>query len=57
MGAAPDGPLESDKWELYHVDKDFSQANDLAADNPEKLAELQALFMEEAVKYNVLPSG
>jgi len=53
--ALPDGPLESDKWELYHVDKDFSQANDLAADNPEKLAELQALFMEEAVKYNVLP--
>ena len=52
---APDGPLDQDKWELYHVAEDFSQANDLAASNPEKLAEMQDLFMEEAVKYNVLP--
>ena len=51
----PDGPLEEDKWELYHVEEDFSQANDLAASNPEKLAEMQKLFMKEAVKYNVLP--
>jgi arylsulfatase A-like enzyme len=51
----PDGPLEDDKWELYHVEEDFSQANDLAASNPEKLAEMQDLFMEEAIKYNVLP--
>ena len=42
-------------WELYNVDDDFSQANDLAAKNPAKLEELQALFLEEAVKYNVLP--
>ena len=35
--------------------EDFSQANDLAGSNPEKLKELQALFMEEAIKYNVLP--
>ena len=52
---APDGPLDQDKWELYHVAEDFSQANDLAASNPEKLGEMQDLFMEEAVKYNVLP--
>jgi arylsulfatase len=51
----PDGPLEDDKWELYHVEEDFSQANDLAASNPEKLAEMQKLFLEEAAKYNVLP--
>jgi len=53
--AAPDGPLEEDTWELYHVAEDFSQANDLAASEPAKLAELQELFLEEAVKYDVLP--
>ena len=51
----PDGPLDQDKWELYHVAEDFSQANDLAASNPEKLKELQALFVEEAIKNDVLP--
>ena len=54
-GGAPDGPLDEDKWELYHVAEDFSQANDLAASNPTKLAELQGLFMDEAIKYDVLP--
>jgi arylsulfatase len=53
--SAPDGPLDQDKWELYHVAEDFSQANDLAAANPEKLKELQALFLEEAIKNDVLP--
>jgi hypothetical protein len=43
------------KWELYHVTEDFSQNNDLAAKNPDKLKELQALFLTEAAKYNVLP--
>lgn len=42
-------------WELYHVDEDFSQANDLAAQNPGKLKELQAVFVEEARKYQVFP--
>jgi arylsulfatase len=42
-------------WELYHIDEDFSQANDLAKGNPEKLKELQAKFLEEAEKYHVLP--
>ena len=54
-GAAADGPLDQDKWELYHVTEDFSQANDLAASNPDKLMELQDLFIEEAIKYDVLP--
>jgi len=43
------------KWELYNIADDFSQNNDLAAQNPEKLKELQELFMEEAKKYQVLP--
>ena len=53
--SAPDGPLDEDTWELYHVAEDFSQANDLAASNPAKLEELQGLFLEEAIKYDVLP--
>jgi arylsulfatase A-like enzyme len=51
----PDRPLDRDKWELYHVAEDFSQADDVAAANPKKLKEMQGLFMNEAVKYNVLP--
>ncbi|MGZ8159295.1 MAG: arylsulfatase [Methylobacter sp.] len=51
----PRRPLTEDIWELYNVNEDFSQANNLADKNPEKLAELQQKFMEEAVKYNVLP--
>lgn len=43
------------KWELYHVAEDFSQANDLAAQQPEKLKELQGVFDAEARKYNVYP--
>jgi arylsulfatase A-like enzyme len=43
------------KWELYNVDQDFSEANDLAAKNPKKLGELQDMFWIEAAKYNVLP--
>jgi arylsulfatase A-like enzyme len=48
-------PLSEDTWELYDTNTDWTQAQDLAAEMPEKLAELQALFMEEARKYNVLP--
>ncbi|MCC6673036.1 MAG: arylsulfatase [Planctomycetes bacterium] len=47
--------LKDDVWELYHVDSDFSQADDLAASEPGKLAELQALFLREAVRNHVLP--
>jgi len=47
--------LDNDTWELYDTRHDFSLANDLAATNPSKLAEMQALFMKEAEKYNVLP--
>jgi hypothetical protein len=43
------------KWELYHVDEDFSEAKNLAASQPNKLKELQDLFYAEATKYHVLP--
>jgi arylsulfatase A-like enzyme len=48
-------PLQDDVWELYNVDADFSQADNLAAKNPEKLKELQDLFMQEAERNFVLP--
>ncbi len=48
-------PLAKDVWELYHVDRDFSQADDLAERNAEKLKELQAVFMKEAERNHVLP--
>jgi len=43
------------KWELYNIDEDFSQANNLAEKNPGKLKELQDAFDVEAKKYNVYP--
>jgi arylsulfatase A-like enzyme len=46
---------DKQKWELYNIDEDFSQANDLAQANPEKLRQLQDLWWVEAAKYNVLP--
>jgi arylsulfatase A-like enzyme len=48
-------PIDGFKWELYNVAEDYSEADDLAEKNPEKLRELQRLFYIEAVKYNVLP--
>jgi hypothetical protein len=53
----PSSPLpafDEDVWELYD-DTDWTQARDLAAQNPEKLAELQRLWLIEVSKYNVLP--
>jgi arylsulfatase len=48
-------PFEDDVWELYDTNTDWSQAHDLAGELPEKLEELQRLWLTEAVKYNVLP--
>jgi arylsulfatase len=53
--AQPRHPLTEDVWELYDVRADFSLANDLAAGNPDKLAEMQTLFMIEAARFHVLP--
>jgi arylsulfatase A-like enzyme len=47
--------FDNDKWELYKVDEDFSEYNDVAAKNPKKLRELQEIFWIEAMKYNVPP--
>ena len=47
--------FDDDVWELYDTEKDWSQANDLSKQMPEKLHELQRLWLIEAVKYNVLP--
>jgi arylsulfatase len=46
---------EQDQWELYYLPDDFSQAHDLAAENPTKLAELKDLFWHEAERNRVLP--
>lgn len=47
--------LKDDVWELYNIDEDFSQANNLAKQRPDKLKELQAVFMKEAIRNHVLP--
>lgn len=51
----PRATLEADTWELYDTRKDFSLRNNLATVQPEKLKQLQALFLDEAVKNKVLP--
>jgi arylsulfatase len=55
LGTAKLPEINDYKWELYNIADDYSQNNDLAAKNPDKLRELQALFLTEAAKYQVLP--
>jgi arylsulfatase len=61
VGGIPKGIKEwsplTDKWELYHLDEDWSQANDLAAVNPKKLEQLKLLFLVESTKNKNLPIG
>ena len=61
VGGIPKGVKEwsplTDKWELYNINEDWSQANDLAATNPRKLEEMKALFILEATKNKNLPIG
>jgi arylsulfatase len=47
--------FDKDNWELYDLTKDFSESKNVAAQNPDKLKELQADFLTEAKKYQVLP--
>jgi arylsulfatase len=54
-GTPPPDVANGYKWELYNVAKDWTQDNDLAKANPEKLKELQDLFWVEAAKFQVLP--
>lgn len=48
-------PFDEDVWELYDTNKDWTQTNDLAKQMPDKLRELQRLWLLEAIRYNVLP--
>jgi arylsulfatase A-like enzyme len=47
--------FDDDRWELYHLDADFSECDDLAEKRPDKLRELVELWWQEAEKYDVLP--
>jgi arylsulfatase len=51
----PLNTLQTDKWELFNTNEDFSLSNNLASQNPDKLKAMQDLFMKEAEQYHVLP--
>ncbi|HEY9129904.1 MAG TPA: hypothetical protein VIN02_08710, partial [Sulfurovum sp.] len=55
FGAANPDPLNNQVLELYNLNEDFSQSNNIAAKHPEKVEELKKLFIEEAKKYQVFP--
>ena len=48
-------PFEDDPWELYHIDSDFSECDDVVVDHPEKLADLVRQWSEEAARFSVFP--
>ena len=54
-GAIKTIPFDDDVWELYDTNRDWTQAHDLSKEMPEKLHDLQRLWLIEAVKYNVVP--
>lgn len=51
----PDGRIEDDTWELYHLDSDYSESHDLAGERPERLRALINEWWSEAARYQVLP--
>ncbi len=55
FGEANPDPLNNQVFQLYDLNTDWNQTNDIAADHPDKVRELRALFLEEARKYQVLP--
>src|SRR5271157_2163460 len=55
LGTTAMPPIDQYKWELYNITEDYSENNNLAGQNPDKLKELQALFLTEAAKYQVFP--
>jgi arylsulfatase A-like enzyme len=55
LGTGTMPPMNQYKWELYNIAEDYSESNDLAASNPDKLKEMQALFLKEAAAHQVLP--
>jgi arylsulfatase len=54
-GSDTSKPFDEDVWELYHVDEDFAEVDDLAATHPERLAELVERWWHEAERFQVLP--
>jgi len=55
FGVANPDPLNNQVFQLYDLTKDFSQSNDIAAQHPDKVAELRKKFIAEAMKYQVFP--
>ncbi|MGI9823609.1 arylsulfatase [Agromyces sp. Marseille-Q5079] len=55
MGETTPDPFDEYEWELYHLDEDFTQSRNLAAEHPDKLEELRRVFLDEARKNQVLP--
>ncbi|MCO6042763.1 arylsulfatase [Aeoliella sp. ICT_H6.2] len=55
FSAANPDPLNNQVFQLYDLNTDWNQTNDIAADHPEKVEEMRAMFLEEAKKYQVLP--
>jgi arylsulfatase len=55
FGPANPDPLNNQVFQLYDLTQDFSQANDIAAENPKKVAELRKKFVKEAKKYQIFP--
>ncbi|NVN85221.1 MAG: arylsulfatase [Rhodopseudomonas sp.] len=51
----PGTPFDTDKWELFHLDRDFSEVHDLAEAEPDRLAQMIAVWWDEAEQHNVLP--
>jgi arylsulfatase len=54
-GLSPNAPFDDDVWELYHVAEDLSETRDLAAEQPERVAEMVELWWHEAERNQVLP--
>ncbi|HML94001.1 MAG TPA: arylsulfatase [Thermodesulfobacteriota bacterium] len=55
FGPANPDPLNNQVFQLYDLTGDFNQANDIAAEHPDKVEEMQKMFVEEAKKYQVFP--
>jgi arylsulfatase len=55
FGAANTDPLNNQVLQLYNLDKDFSQSQDIAAQNPDKVKQMKQMFIDEAKKYQVFP--
>ena len=55
FGAANEDPLNNQIFQLYNLNENFNQSEDIAAEHPDKVKEMRAMFLEEAKKYQVLP--